>query len=214
MSSSGVWRRVDVDWTDVSEDRIASIFRVEKSASEEPAWAVTQKTTFFIEGFVSVRSYTQDMHVHLASKAQWFYMYQVLYDIKLCVLTTGCICGSYCDRRFGKYATLVEAISHRMQYNKIICIKYRSAFPFYDDNYQSSDWKVWNLAEISHIHIINSEWDIVHQLTVTNRVTIQNFELCPTNVTSMKTVCLPNTRVLPNRNIIIIIIIEIYNWKQ
>jgi hypothetical protein len=40
MPSSGVWRRVDVvDWTDVLEDRIASIFRVEKSASEEPAWA-------------------------------------------------------------------------------------------------------------------------------------------------------------------------------
>jgi hypothetical protein len=40
MPSSGVWRRVYVvDWTDVSEDRIASIFRVEKSASEEPAWA-------------------------------------------------------------------------------------------------------------------------------------------------------------------------------
>jgi hypothetical protein len=40
MPSSGVWRRVDVvDWTDVSEDRIASLFRVEKSASEEPAWA-------------------------------------------------------------------------------------------------------------------------------------------------------------------------------
>jgi hypothetical protein len=32
MPSSGVWRRVDVvDWTDVSEDRIASIFRVEKN---------------------------------------------------------------------------------------------------------------------------------------------------------------------------------------
>jgi hypothetical protein len=42
MPSSGVWRRVDmVDWTDVSDDRIASIFRVEKSASEEPAWAGT-----------------------------------------------------------------------------------------------------------------------------------------------------------------------------
>jgi hypothetical protein len=35
-----MWRRVDpVKWTDVSEERIASIFRVEKSASEEPAWA-------------------------------------------------------------------------------------------------------------------------------------------------------------------------------
>jgi hypothetical protein len=33
-----MWRRVDpVKWTDVSEENIASIFRVEKSASEEPA---------------------------------------------------------------------------------------------------------------------------------------------------------------------------------
>jgi hypothetical protein len=34
-----MWRRVELVWTDVSEERIASIFRVEKSASEEPAWA-------------------------------------------------------------------------------------------------------------------------------------------------------------------------------
>jgi hypothetical protein len=40
MPSSGMWRRVDpVKWTDISEERIASILRVEKSASEEPAWA-------------------------------------------------------------------------------------------------------------------------------------------------------------------------------
>jgi hypothetical protein len=32
-----MWRRVDLVWSDVSEERIASIFRVEKSASEEPA---------------------------------------------------------------------------------------------------------------------------------------------------------------------------------
>jgi hypothetical protein len=31
--------RVDLLRTDVSEERVASIFRVEKSASEEPAWA-------------------------------------------------------------------------------------------------------------------------------------------------------------------------------
>jgi hypothetical protein len=36
----GMWCRVDpVKWTDVSEERIASIFRVQKSASEELAWA-------------------------------------------------------------------------------------------------------------------------------------------------------------------------------
>jgi hypothetical protein len=33
MSSSGMWRCVDPGLTDVSEERIASIFRVEKSAS-------------------------------------------------------------------------------------------------------------------------------------------------------------------------------------
>jgi hypothetical protein len=39
MPSSGMWRPVDlVNWTDVSEEHVASIFRVEKSASEEPAW--------------------------------------------------------------------------------------------------------------------------------------------------------------------------------
>jgi hypothetical protein len=39
MPSSGMWRRVDLVRPDVSEESIASIFRVEKSASEEPAWA-------------------------------------------------------------------------------------------------------------------------------------------------------------------------------
>jgi hypothetical protein len=35
-----MWRHVDpVKWTDVSEESIASIFRVEKSTSKEPAWA-------------------------------------------------------------------------------------------------------------------------------------------------------------------------------
>jgi hypothetical protein len=39
MPSSGIWHRVDLGWTDVSEKCIASIFKVEESASEEPAWA-------------------------------------------------------------------------------------------------------------------------------------------------------------------------------
>jgi hypothetical protein len=39
MLYSGMWRRVDVVWTDVSEERIAFSFRVENSSSEEPAWA-------------------------------------------------------------------------------------------------------------------------------------------------------------------------------
>jgi hypothetical protein len=34
-----MWHRADLVWTDVSEEHIASIFTVYKSASEEPAWA-------------------------------------------------------------------------------------------------------------------------------------------------------------------------------
>jgi hypothetical protein len=37
--SSGMWHREDLVWTNVSEERISSIFRVEKSTSEESAWA-------------------------------------------------------------------------------------------------------------------------------------------------------------------------------
>jgi hypothetical protein len=33
-----MWRRVDLVWTDVSEERTASILKVEKSASEKQAW--------------------------------------------------------------------------------------------------------------------------------------------------------------------------------
>jgi hypothetical protein len=38
MPSSGMWILVDLVCTDISEERIASIFRVEESASEEQAW--------------------------------------------------------------------------------------------------------------------------------------------------------------------------------
>jgi hypothetical protein len=49
----GMWRGVDLVWTEVSEGRIASISMVEKFAREEPAWAggcsaTFQKTAFFI----------------------------------------------------------------------------------------------------------------------------------------------------------------------
>jgi hypothetical protein len=41
-----MWRRIDLVWTDVSEERIASIFRVEKPESEEPAWAGGSRRMF------------------------------------------------------------------------------------------------------------------------------------------------------------------------
>jgi hypothetical protein len=50
-----MWRRVDLVLTDVSEERIAYIFRVEKSVSEEPAWA--DGSSYFI---VTSRSYRSD----------------------------------------------------------------------------------------------------------------------------------------------------------
>jgi hypothetical protein len=51
--SCGMWRRVDLVWTDISEERIASIFRVEKSASEEPAWAAcTWRRWLLVRGFL------------------------------------------------------------------------------------------------------------------------------------------------------------------
>jgi hypothetical protein len=37
MPSSGTWRRIDLVRADVSDEHIASIFRVEKSVSEETA---------------------------------------------------------------------------------------------------------------------------------------------------------------------------------
>jgi hypothetical protein len=48
-----MWRRVDLEWTDVSEERIYCIFRVEKSASEEPAWV-----DMFLQNVGSHKIYT------------------------------------------------------------------------------------------------------------------------------------------------------------
>jgi hypothetical protein len=52
-----MWRRVDLVWTDISEERIASIVRVEKSTSEEPAWAGGCRLHSFIENYMFNVSY-------------------------------------------------------------------------------------------------------------------------------------------------------------
>jgi hypothetical protein len=44
-----MWSCVGLVFTDVSEERIASIFRVEKSASEEPVWAGGSRGFFYPE---------------------------------------------------------------------------------------------------------------------------------------------------------------------
>jgi hypothetical protein len=46
-----MWRRVDLVWTDISEKRIASIFKVETSASLQSA--VTCSRWFLGRGFFS-----------------------------------------------------------------------------------------------------------------------------------------------------------------
>jgi hypothetical protein len=43
-----MWQHVDLVWTDVSEERIAYIFSVEKSASEVPVWAGGCKLSWFL----------------------------------------------------------------------------------------------------------------------------------------------------------------------
>jgi hypothetical protein len=62
MPSYGMWRRVDLVWTDVSEKRIASNFGVEKSLSEEPAWAGGCRLTSRWRRYVPPkRRFTQDL---------------------------------------------------------------------------------------------------------------------------------------------------------
>jgi hypothetical protein len=65
IPSSGMWRRVDLVWAEVSKERIASILRVEKSASEEPAWAWRRYLP-------PNRPLTQDLHGATSLKTAFF----------------------------------------------------------------------------------------------------------------------------------------------
>jgi hypothetical protein len=63
MLHSGMWHRVDLIWADVSEERIASMFRVEKSATEEPAWGGGYSLPWRWRRYVPPkRRPTQDLH--------------------------------------------------------------------------------------------------------------------------------------------------------
>jgi hypothetical protein len=69
MPSSWVWDRVDFVWGDVSEESIASIFRVEKSASEEPA----SEGGCILQRYVPPkRRFTQDLHDATSQKTAFF----------------------------------------------------------------------------------------------------------------------------------------------
>jgi hypothetical protein len=64
-----MWRRVDLVWIYVSKESIASIFRVEKSASEEPA---VQKTVFFIITAVKTSNLISPVIVHWTKNGHYF----------------------------------------------------------------------------------------------------------------------------------------------
>jgi hypothetical protein len=74
--SSGMWRCVDLVWTDISEERIASIFRAEKSVSKELACAggdnVPPKCRF-----------TQNLHGATSQKTEFFVEY--VYQMNVCL---------------------------------------------------------------------------------------------------------------------------------
>jgi hypothetical protein len=91
-----MWRRVDLMWTDVSEEHIAPIFRVEKSASVEPAWAGGCSDTFF-RNVGSHMIYTaqhprrqhssEALHVAPSVDASWQLYWQLQLDCRQLLLS-------------------------------------------------------------------------------------------------------------------------------
>jgi hypothetical protein len=64
MSASGKLHHVDLLWIDISEERIASIFMVEKSASEVSGWAGSLQTEPQVENaqlYKNLSVHTVDM---------------------------------------------------------------------------------------------------------------------------------------------------------
>jgi hypothetical protein len=64
-----MWRLVNLVWADFSEESIAFIFRVEKSESEEPAWAGGWRWRRY---FPPKRRLTQDVHGATQQKTAFF----------------------------------------------------------------------------------------------------------------------------------------------
>jgi hypothetical protein len=74
MPSSGTWCHVDLVRTDVLEERIASIFRVEKYSSKEPAWAggSSFQPWRWRRYIPPKRQFTQDLHGVTSQKTVFF----------------------------------------------------------------------------------------------------------------------------------------------
>jgi hypothetical protein len=65
-----MWRRVDLLWTDVSEERIASIFSVEKFGSDEPEWADNRTYMVYVSQIVryALKTFRHDTHLQSVLK--------------------------------------------------------------------------------------------------------------------------------------------------
>jgi hypothetical protein len=86
MSSSGMWRRVYLLWTDVSEECVASIFRVEKRCFRLVAQPASNLPTLVPRSRIFLawrwrwhvpqkRRFTQDLHGATSQKTAFFIVY-------------------------------------------------------------------------------------------------------------------------------------------
>jgi hypothetical protein len=75
-----MWRHVVLMWTDVSEERVASVFGGEKSANEEPAWAVGCRLSCVSKTVSSIRTGREEewAMLPLPSPHYWFPMWPTL----------------------------------------------------------------------------------------------------------------------------------------
>jgi hypothetical protein len=88
-----MWRHVNLVWTDVSEERIASIFRVEKSASEEPVCSHLLTLVPHSRIFLPWRwrryippkcRFAHDLHGAISQKTA-FFLFKADWDVGMCV---------------------------------------------------------------------------------------------------------------------------------
>jgi hypothetical protein len=70
--SSGMWGCVDLVWTDILEERITSIFRAEKSASEEAAGAGGCRPWRWRRYVPPTSRFTLDLHSATSQKTAFF----------------------------------------------------------------------------------------------------------------------------------------------
>jgi hypothetical protein len=95
MPSSGMWRRVDLLWTDVSEERIASIFRAEKFTCCSHLLTLVFRTRIFLFWrwwyVPPKRRFTHDLRGATSQKTAFF----IVTAAKTSNFTKSCNCHIY-----------------------------------------------------------------------------------------------------------------------